>query len=316
MCFPLSPLDYSGHRISEKGLQPTQDKVKAILEAPAPENVSQLRSFLGAIVYYSKFVPNLSSKLAPLYRLLRKRTPWVWNQPQEEAFREAKACLTSTSILAHYDPQQELLLSCDASPYGLGAVLSQRFVDGTEKPVAFASRSLAPVEKRYAQLNKEALAIVFGVKKFNQYLLGRRFTIQSDHKPLQHILHETKPVPTLASARIKRWALTLSAYDYRVEFKPGSQNSNADALSRLPLPETIANVPTPGEMILLLENLQTTPVTVLQIRQWTNHDPYLSKVRELVKHGWQESEEEQLNLSNKGRKNSVFRIPVYFREIV
>ena len=285
---------------SEKGHQPTQDMVKAILEAPSPENVSQLRSFLGAIGYYSKFLPNLSSKLAPLYRLLRKRTPCVWNQPQEEAFREAKACFTSTSILAHYDPQQELLLSLDASPCGLGAVLSQRFVDCTEKPVAFAGRSLAPAEKQYAQLDKEALAIVFGVKKFNQYLqylLGRCFTIQSDH-------------------RIKRCALTLSAYDYRVEFKPGSQNSNADALSRLPLPETITNVPTPGETILLLENLQTTPVTVLQIRHWTNHDPLLSKYVNWFNTVGKKVRRNSLNISKKGKKNSVFGIPVYFGEIV
>ena len=123
-----------------------------------------------------------------------------------------KSALTSAKVLTHYDPDQELILDCDASPYGIGAVLSHRFLDGQIKPVAFTSRSFTSAEKRYSQLDKEALAIVFGVKKFNQYLAGRVFTIYSDHKPLQHIFAEGKPVPTMASARIQRWALSLSAY--------------------------------------------------------------------------------------------------------
>ena len=159
-----------------------------------------------------------------------------------KAFQEAKEALTSSRVLTHYDPDEELLLECDASPYGVRAVLLHRFQDGSVKPVAFASRSLAPAEKTYAQLDKEALAIIFGVKKFHQYLSGHKFTIHSDHKPLQHIFDENRPVPTMSSARIQRWALMLSAYNYTIEYKPGSQHANADLLSRLPLPDYPAEV--------------------------------------------------------------------------
>ena len=244
--FMLPSIEYLGHIISASGLQPTKEKVRAIAEAPAPHNVSQLKSFLGLLNYYAKFLPQLSTLLAPLYSLLQKNKQWTWGAEQEKAFREAKAQLTSPRVLAHYDPQKELVLSCDALPYGVGAVLSHHMDDGSEKPIAFTSRSLAPAEKRYAQLDKEALAIVFGVKKFNQYLLGRKFTILSDHKPLEHLFNETRPVPPLASARIKRWALILGAYDYTIQYKPGTDHANADLLSRLPLPDPPKKIPLPA----------------------------------------------------------------------
>ena len=149
--------------------------------------------------YYAKFLPNMSSKLAPLYRLLQKNTPWSWGEEQRQAFQQAKAALISAKVLVYYDPRQKLILSCDASPYGVGVVLSHKLEDGTEYPVAFASRSLSPAEK-YAQLDKEGLAIVFGVRHFHHYLLGRRFTIYSDHKPLQYLFSEDKAIPTMASS--------------------------------------------------------------------------------------------------------------------
>ena len=167
-------------------------------------------------------------------------------------------------------------------------MLSQPAADGSEKPVAFASRSLNTAEKKYAQLEKEGLAIVFGVKKFNQYLLGRSFTIYSDHKPLQHLFSESRPVPAMASARIQRWALTLGAYNYVIKYKPGEQQANADSLSRLPLPEVPKEVPIPGDIICMMESLQGTPVSAKQIKQWTGRDPQLARVRQMIRDGWTE----------------------------
>ena len=214
-CFFMKPhVEYLGHRISAEGLQPTDTKVKALKDAPVPRNVSQLKSFLGLLNYYGKFVPNLSTALAPLHLLLQKRVAWTWGPEQQHAFNQVKSALTSDRVLAHYDPSKKLILACDASPYGVGAVLSHKLEDGSERPIAFASRSLAPAEKKYSQLDKEGLAIVFGVKRFHQYLVGRHFTILSDHKPC-NICFRSQEVSPLSpqpgsSGGLSSWERTIT----------------------------------------------------------------------------------------------------------
>ena len=216
-CFFMLPsVKYLGHRISASGLQPTDGKIKALKDAPVPHNVSQLKSFLRLLNYYGKFIPKLSTLLTPLHRLLQNKSTWTWGLQQQGVFDRIKRILTSDSVLSHYDASKSLILACDASPYGVGAVLSHKFDDGTERPIAYASRSLGPAERKYSQLDKEGLAIIFSVRHFHQYLAGRHFTILSDHKPLQHLFQETSGIPILASARKKRWALILGAYDYAI----------------------------------------------------------------------------------------------------
>ena len=276
-----------GHRISAAGIQPTEDKKKAILQALAPKNVTQLKSWLGLLNYYSKFLPNLSATLAPLYDLLKSQRSWSWESSQQVAFSKAKELLTSASVLVHYEPDRELVLACDASEYGVGAVLSHHFEEGFDRPIAFALRTLAPAERKYSQLDKEALAIVFGVDKFHQYLYGRHFTILSDHKPLQYLFAVDRPIPQMVSPRVQRWALTLSAFDYTISFRAGKLQGNADALSRLPLQHSPEEVPTPGDMILLLEalDLSEAPISAAAINKLTRKDPVLSRVRSVVQHG-------------------------------
>ena len=172
-CAFIQPfIEYLGHQISTQGLEPTAEKVCAIADAPTPNDVTQLKSFLGLLSYYSKFLPNMATHLAPLYGLLRKEPKSSWGPSQEEAFCNAKEMLTSSRLLYHFDPTKDLVMSCDASSYGVGAVLSHK----CEGPIAFASRSLSPAERKYSKLDKEALAIIFGVKRFHQYLFGRTFT--------------------------------------------------------------------------------------------------------------------------------------------
>ena len=283
-CTFMAPeIEYLGHKISPQGLYLTPDNIKAICNAPKPESVSELKSFLGLLSYYSWFLPNASSTLTPLYSLLQSNKKWAWSSKEQAAFDTAKGILQSTSLLVHYDPTKPLILACDTSPYGVGAVLSYMMEDGSEKPVAFASRTLTPAEKNYSQLEKET--IVYGVKKFLTYLCGRHFTIFSDHQPLRRLFNESKGIPAMAASRIQRWALTLSAYEYSIAYRPEKEHANADALSRLPLPHQ-TDVPVPEDLLLLLDT--TSLVTTEQIRTWTEKEPVLSRVRRFILIGWPE----------------------------
>ena len=283
--FLRSSIEYLGHVVDEKGIHPTKEKVTAIREAPAPTNVTQLRSFLGLINYYNKFLPNLAASLTPLYSLLNKQQKWAWNTEQQTAFEHAKEALQSDTLLTHHNPAKPLILACDASEYGIGAVLSH-VIDNQERPIAYVSRTLSTAEKHYSQLEKEALAIVFAVKKLHRYLLGRHFTIESDHQPLKTLFGETNKIPNMAPSRIVRWAVILSAYNYTIRYKSGKRLCNADALSRLPQPVTTAKDCVPADVVAVIDHLSTTAVDARAIKEWTAKDPTLSCVHRFLLSGW------------------------------
>ena len=220
--------------ISKEGVSLTEDRVAAIQNAPNPSNITKLCSFLGLLAALSSFIPNLSELAHPLNELLGNK-PWEWTESCEKSFQQLKKIVTTDTVLAHYNPQLQLELAVDASQYGLGAVILHITPEGKHRPIAFASRSLNTHEKGYSQIHKEALAIMFGLKRFRMYLYGRHFTIWTDHKPLQRIFGQHTAIPALAAQRLQRWALILSAFDYEIKFVPLKQNAVADALSRLPL---------------------------------------------------------------------------------
>ena len=174
-CSFMQPsVQYLGYVIDKEGLHTTTEKEQAILNSPIPKDVQQLRSFLG-LVNYGKFIPNLSTIVQPLNQLLCKNVPWKWTGKYQATFETLKEKLASSEVLVHYDPDLPLKLDCDASAYGIGAVLSHTFPNGEEKPIAYASRTLSKAERGYSQLEKEALSLIYGVKKYHQYLYGRRF---------------------------------------------------------------------------------------------------------------------------------------------
>ncbi|GFV49730.1 transposon Tf2-9 polyprotein [Trichonephila clavipes] len=166
-------VNYCGYTIDKFGLHKTQEKIDAITKVPVPKTVSDLKSFLGLVNYYGKFIPNLSTRVALFNNLLKKGTKFLWTAECEKAFKALKQEIASDRILCHYDPKLPLVLQTDASPVGIGAVLSHIMPDGSEKPAMFASRSLTKMERNYSQIDKEALSIVWGVKRFYQYLFGR-----------------------------------------------------------------------------------------------------------------------------------------------
>lgn len=268
---------FCGIKVSNKGLHKTEDKIKAIQDAPTPKNKSQLRSFLGLANYYHKWLPNSAHICKPLYDLLQNDAPFVWSNRCQTAFQTIKSMIASDLVLNHYDPSLPLKLATDASPYGLGAVISH-VTDEGEKPISFASRTLSKAEQKYSQLDKEALAIVWAVKKFFFYLCGRHFTLVTDHQPLKYIFSPDKGIPAMSAARQQRYAVFLSGFDYSIEYRNSEANANADSLSRLPLQDQGEITEEDTDDLFYKEILETTPISASMIATESRHDPVLSKV--------------------------------------
>lgn len=298
--FFQSSVTYLGYVIDKKGLKTCPKKVEAIGKTQIPTNVLELKRFLGMINYYRNFIPQASDRLGPLNKLLRDGVEWEWGRQQQCAFDYAKAELSSERVLAHFDPSARLVLAVDAGPAGLGAVLSQLSSQGEERPLAFASRSLSSSERNYSQIQKEATAIIFGVKKFHQYLYGRKdpFILKTDHRPLLSIFGKKVGISVMAASRLQRYAIILSAYNYEVQYIRSTNNLVADYFSRAPLPAV------PGEQVqnnnifysdyevedesLFIKFLDANiaPVTFTELERLTLRDPILQTVAKYMKHGW------------------------------
>nr|XP_037290929.1 uncharacterized protein K02A2.6-like [Rhipicephalus microplus] len=282
----VAQVEFLGFRIDAEGIHPTPEKTQAILGAPRPSNKTELQAFLGLVNFYHAFLPHKATVAEPLHRLLDKKATFVWGQTQQRAFESVKELLASNHVLTHYDEKQPLILACDASPYGIGAVLSHRLPGGTEAPVAFYSRTLSSAERNYAQIDKEALAVVAGVKKFHDYLFGRPFQIQTDHKPLLGLFTSDRQTPQMLSLRMLRWSIFLNGYQHTLLHRAGRHLGHADGLSRLPLQHQCHDDPSPAEVVMLLDALPEPPLHAADIPTHCAKDRTLSRVLNWVWKGW------------------------------
>lgn len=308
----VSPkLEYCGHILDKNGINKTPEHIKAILEAPQPRNIKELKSFLGTVNFYHKFLKNAAENLQPLYKLLKKFVKWSWNIEQKKAFEWAKTMIASDQVLIHYNPKLPLILSCDASKYGLGACLAHEVKIGNkvlERPIAFASRMLTQTESRYSQIDKEALSIIWAVKKFDLYLKGRSFTLVTDHKPLISIFNPSKAVSSIYADRMARWALILCNYQYSIKYRTSQHNTTADFPSRLPLPIGEGEiVDADFDQVVHTVMLESCPVTQTEVAKATQQDRILSKVFMYIQEGWPKKLEPEF-LTYKGRESELHTV--------
>ena len=233
--FNKSEIEFVGRIVGKKGISASPKKIFAIANLPPAQNIHELRRFMGMVNQLGKFAPNLSDITEPLRVLLSKKNSWHWGPAQTRAFQDVKMLLTSSPILALYDANLPTKITADSSSYGLGAVITQQHPDGW-RPVAYASRTLTNTENRYAQIEKEALAATWACEKFEDYILGLNFTLETDHKPLMPLLghHDIERLPP----RLQRFRLRLMHYSYTIQHVPGRELYTADALSCTPLSST------------------------------------------------------------------------------
>ena len=268
-------ITFFGLRWTSDGVQPDQSKCDNIKNKASPESKSDLQSFLGMVQYLSPFVPNLSERTTAFRELLKKDSTWQWTESHEKRYQKLKNEIHCHLQLSYFDPSKPTTLEVDSSMNGLGAALLQ---DG--KPVAFASKSLTDTEKRYANIEREMLAVVFACERFHTYIYGNNVTIESDHKPLETI--QLKNI-SKAPPRLQRMMLRIQQYDVKIQYKPGKEMVFADFLSR--------NKPTDGAEIELDATVHTIMISKErknELQEETLKDSVLSHLINVIRNGWPE----------------------------
>ena len=296
--FRLPEVTFMGHIISVEGLKPDPTKVEAIREMPAPTCKQDVRRLLGMVNYLQKFAPNLSDATAPLRDLLKEENKFQWlDDVQSQSFKQVKQMLSQTPVLKYFDPKEDVQLQCDASERGLGACLMQG-----GQPVAYASRSMTETETHYAQIEKEMLAIVFGVERFEHYVYGRPVKVDTDHKPLEIIFKKSL---LSAPKRLQRMLLRLQKFHLDVNYKKGTEMYLADTLSRAFLPhtgkgqqhredvfrlyDTRGETEKDAESIEMVQFLPVSESSQTLIRQATEADKAMQELKSTIRQGWPES---------------------------
>ena len=276
----VNKMIFMGDVLTADGLQLSSERIKAIVDAPQPQNKSEMRSFLGSVQFCAKFIENFATISSPLWNLTANDTEWKWGSEETRAFQQIKDRLIQAPVMAYHQQGAPTRLTTDASPVGVGAILEQQQEDGTYRPIYYASRKLSKVERRYSQFEREALAVRWACQKFYLYLYGIEFEIQTDHKPLVSVLGPKSKPP---SARIQRWLLYLQQFRYEIRHIPGRLNS-ADALSRLPVGPTdeLDERNTEEFAYSLVSEAVPAALTPKQVELASAKDPTLQVVRQAV----------------------------------
>lgn len=302
--FFQAQITFLGFVVDKNGIHPNPAKIEKIKSMPAPVDKSQLRSLLGSLNYYQRFVPEMKKLRAPLDNLLKNETPFKWSNDCQKSFEFFKDFLSSDLLLTHYDAKLPIIVAADASSQGLGATIMHKFPDGKVKVIQHASRSLSPPEKNYSQIEKEGLALVFAIKKFHRFIYGRPFTLQTDHRPLLSIFGSKKGIPVYSASRLQRWALLLLNYDFKIEYINTKDFGYADVLSRLidlqQKPEeefVVASIQLEEEVENIIDLCQSNiPVSFKVIQSLTNRDSELQQVIKFVQTAWPAKEKISPNL--------------------
>ena len=264
---------FFGLEFSSQGVNPDPEKIAAISQLQTPKDAVQLREFLGIATYMAPFAPNLSQHTATLRELLKNDADFQWTPSHETAFKKIKRLICKEITLSYFDPRAETQVQVDASSHGLGAVLLQN-----GRPIAFASKSLSDCERRYANIEREMLAVVFGCERFHTYVYGKRFTIQSDHKPLE-MIH----LKNLAAApqRLQRMLLRIQPYDIVIKYKPGKEVTLADSMSRQPCSNSESL-----EFDVQISHVQFSTRKLDELRRETRNDDKLQSLLKVIADGW------------------------------
>lgn len=225
-------MQYLGHRISAEGIKMDPSKLAFIQTITPPTSKKQVRSFLGKIQYYAKFLPDLSRVARPLSRLTGSKSTFKWEQEHQEAFEKLKGMIARDVMLAFPDDNLPFYITTDASDYAIGAVLSQKDADtGIERPILFLSKSLDDAQARYSTTEKELYAIMYALEKFHPFIFGRKFHLRTDHRALLWFCGKKN-----VQGRLARWSTFINQYAQDISFIQGKANLVADLLSRVPFP--------------------------------------------------------------------------------
>ena len=277
--FNCEKINYLGFQISRNGISPDPDLLSKISQVSAPTNKKELESFLGLANFYNRYLPKYSELIEPFAHLRKKNNDFVWTGEQEKAFNKLKRALVEKPVVKVFDPKKELTLTTDASERAVSAILSQ-----DNHPVMYLSRRLTKAEINYSNIEKEALAIVWSTQRARQFLLGRKFLLKSDHRPLEFIFNPRKELPKVTSARILRWAIRLMDFDFDIMYVKGNTIPHVDALSRLRFDEEDGEI---QDSEGILHWVETDVLPTKRLQEETMQDPILNGISYRIrKNAW------------------------------